>query len=138
MLCITIHVGMGSAKQRFHERLEMLRAIFQNRADAVREEIAAGLNGAGIRARAGVAWRGCRESPGPVARGGIALEVSFDSKPVIYVHGHPTSSPVQGETTDDVAILWIESHVGVVQRNFYFGVVLSERGRSKQQDNSQN
>ena len=123
---------MSSAEQGFYEGLKVLRPIFHDRTDVVGKQIAAGLHGATDGARA---VSDCREDEGP-AEGGITLEVRLDSNPMINVDGHPASPAVQGKTADDVAILRIESHEGVIQRDFYLGVILSERDRSKQQNHS--
>jgi hypothetical protein len=55
---------------------------------------------------------------------------------MIIVNRCPASPAVQGKTADDVAILWIESHVGVIQRDFYLGIILGKGHRSKQQNDS--
>src|SRR6267378_622519 len=125
---------MSSAKQGFYEGLKVLRPIFQDRTRVVGKQISAGLHVTTCGARA---ISGCRENEGPV-EAAITLEVPLDSKPMIKVDRHPATPAVQGKAANDVAILRIESHVGVIQGNFYLGVILSERGRSKQQNNSQN
>lgn len=62
VLQILVKIGVGSSEHRRYERLEMLSAVFQNRAYVIGKEIAAGLDSATSRA-----WTigDCGESKGP-------------------------------------------------------------------------
>ena len=62
VLQILVKIGVGSSEHRRYERLEMLRAVFQNRAYVIGKEIAAGLDSATSRART---IGDCGESKGP-------------------------------------------------------------------------
>lgn len=50
VLQILVKIGVGSSEHRRYERLEMLSAVFQNRAYVIGKEIAAGLDSATSRA----------------------------------------------------------------------------------------
>jgi hypothetical protein len=132
MLKITISIGVGSAKQRFYEGLEMLRAIFQDRPDVVSKQIATGFNGA-----TGRAWtvRRCWKDEGFI-EAAIAIKFTREPKKVVHVNRDPASPAVQRKTAHNVAVLGIKPHVGVLQWDFNFGVILGKGGRSKQQNYS--
>src|SRR5438477_3759781 len=132
MLKILINIGVGSAKQRLYERLEMLRPIFQDGPDVVSKQIATSFNGATGRART---ISSCRKGEGFV-EAHIAVKFAGDSKHVVDINRNAASPAVQRKPANDVAVLWIEPHVGVLHRDFYLCVILGEGRRSKQQSNS--
>ena len=121
---VVIGVGMSSAEEHFNERFEVLRAIFNDGTYIIGKQVTAGAHGTTGWTRA---IGSCRkiECPGG---GHISLEVRLDSQPVIDVNGNSASAAIQREAAEGAAVLRIKPHIGVIERHFYFGVVLRERG----------
>src|SRR6267378_659429 len=122
---------MGAAKQRLYERLEVFRAVFQNGAYVIGEEITVRLHSA---PRWAWAIRSRRESKG-FREAAVAIEFRGDPKRVVKEYCDAAAAAVQRKAADDVAVLRVESHVGVAQRNFHLSIILSKGSRSKQQKN---
>jgi hypothetical protein len=112
---------MGSAEQCFTERLKFAMAVLNHRTDVVGEEI-----GLDVRSR-------CDERPGSTA---IAFEFGLDSNHVSEEIREGAAPAVEREAVDDVAVLWVKPHVGVVHRNLHLGVALRERCAPKKQHES--
>src|SRR5260370_32447632 len=112
---------MGSAEQHLAEWLEFALAVLEHRTDVVREEI--GLDGSSRRDECS-----CRTA--------IAFEFRLDSDHVSEEIREGTTPAVEREAADDVAVLWVKPHVGVVCRYLYLGVTLPECCVPEEQDKS--
>jgi hypothetical protein len=125
---IVVGIRVGAAKERFHKRLPTLSAVFENRSHVVGEEITAPLNAATCWARTICRRREIKR----LSRAGIAIKFTGDPQHVIEINRYATSPAVHGKTVDDVAVLGIEPHVGVIHGDFNLSVVLSKRSGSEQ------
>ena len=131
---IVVSIRVGAAKQGFNKGLPTLTVVFENWPYVVGEQIAAPHNGATCWARAICSCREMKRLSGAA----IAIKFTGDPQKVIEIKRDAAASSVQGKAANDVAILWIEPHIGVIHGNFNPGVVLSKRSGSEQQNNSQN
>ena len=75
-------------------------------------------------ARGAWAIRGRSEREG-LYEATVAVKFRRDAKRMAKEHSD-TASPVEGKAADDVAILRVESHIGVTHRNFHLGINWSE------------
>src|SRR5580700_816190 len=112
---------MGSAEQNLAEWLEFALAVLDHRTDVVGEEI-----GLDVRSRR-------YECP---CRTAITLEFGLDSNHVSEEIRERAAPAVEREAADDVAVLGIKPHVGVVCRYLHLGVTLRERRAPEKQDES--
>ena len=112
---------MGTAEQYLAERLEFALAVFEHRTHVVCEEI-----GLDVRSR-------CDECPGCTA---IALEFGLDSDHVSEEIRERAAPAVERKAADNVAVLRVKPHVGIVPRYLHLGVTLRERCAPEKQDES--
>ena len=121
---------MDSDRQPLYEGLEMFRVVLGNGAYVIGKEVAVSLDRAPRRAGA---IRRRRERKG-FCEATVPVEFRRDAKRVANENGDTAASSVGGKAADNVAILRVESHIGVTHRNFHLGVILSENRCSKQQN----
>ena len=130
---VVVGIGVGAAKECFHKGFPMLSAVFENRTHVVGEQIAARFSAATCRART----RGCRRENEGSGEALIAIKFTGEPQPVVDVKGYASAPTVQGEAANDVAVLRVEPHEGVLHGDFNPGVILSKGRCSEQQNNSQ-
>src|SRR5438874_1553834 len=129
---IVVSIRMDAAKEHFNKGFPTLTAVFENRPHVVGEHIAAPRNGATCWART---ICGCRKSEG-FGGAGIAIKFTGEPQHVIDINRDAAAPAVQRKAANDVAVLGIEPHEGVIHGNFHFGIILSKGYGSKQQNNS--
>lgn len=131
---IAVEIAMRSAEQGLNEGFEMRSAVFKNRTDVIREQIALSRNSApSIRA---VRWVGNRKV---VRIAAVALKLTPDSDVLAEVESTGTAPAIEREGGNDVVVLRIGVNIGIIDGEFELVIIiLSKRRRSKKQRNPKN
>src|SRR5271156_2748807 len=116
---VYVCVGMGAAKHRLRERLDMRDPEFNLGTYVVSEKVAGDGSATG-------------KSPGGAA---IALEFGLDPNQAGQKISKGPAATVERKSSEpgNVVVLRIEAHVRIVPGNLHFGIILRKGRRSKQQ-----
>ena len=126
---VSVHVGMGSAKHRFSEGLEVLTAVFENELRIIREHTPVSRNVTARWAKTDEAGRECER----LCEIGIAVHLALNPKQVVDPNDDAACPAVQRKWTHDAIVIGRETHVGITDGDFHVRIILSKRRHAEQQ-----
>jgi len=116
LINVAVEIGVRSPEQHLTKRLEVLRAVFENRSNVVGKQISLRRKLAAL----GAIRRIRRVNVLGVAA--ITLEVTFDSNLLAEIISDGTASAVQVEGPNNIVILWIKMNERIIDS--YFNLVI--------------
>jgi len=116
LINVAVEIGVRSPEQHLTKRLEVLRAVFENRSNVVGKQISLRRKLAAL----GAIRRIRRVNVLGVAA--ITLEVTFDSNVLAEIISDGTASAVQVEGPNNIVILWIKMNERIIDS--YFNLVI--------------